>query len=100
MVSNTLTLLCFAFVFLSLLLSTWTYFITFKSGHRGGRECMVVCFMQPVSITTTVVSSIPAHCEVYSMQQYVINFVGDLLQVGGFLQVLRFPPPIKLTATM
>jgi hypothetical protein len=61
---------------------------------------MVVCFMQPVSITTKVVSSIPAHGEVYSMQQYVIKFVGDLLQVGGFLQVLRFPPPIKLTAMM
>jgi hypothetical protein len=61
---------------------------------------MVVCFMQPVSITTKVVSSIPAYDQVYSMQQYVIKFVGDLLQVGGFLQVLRFPLPIKLTATM
>jgi hypothetical protein len=28
----------------------------------------------------------------------VIKFVSDLLQVGGFLRVLRFPPPIKLTA--
>ena len=26
-------------------------------------------------------------------------FVSDLRHVGGFLQVLRFPPPIKLTAT-
>jgi hypothetical protein len=25
-------------------------------------------------------------------------FVSDLWQVGGFLWVLRFPPPIKLTA--
>jgi hypothetical protein len=57
-------------------------------------------FYAPVSITTKVVSSIPAYGEVYSMQQYVIKFVGDLRQVGGFLQVLRFPPPIKLTATM
>ena len=24
--------------------------------------------------------------------------VSDLLKVGGFLRVLRFPPPIKLTA--
>jgi hypothetical protein len=30
---------------------------------------------------------------------YVIKFVSDLRQVSGFLQVLRFPPPIKLTAT-
>jgi hypothetical protein len=28
----------------------------------------------------------------------VIKFVSDLQQVGGFLCVLRFPPPIKLTA--
>jgi len=29
----------------------------------------------------------------------VIKFVSDLRQVGGFLRVLRFPPPIKVTAT-
>ena len=28
------------------------------------------------------------------------EFVSNLRHVGGFLQVLRFPPPIKLTATM
>ena len=28
----------------------------------------------------------------------VIKFVSDLWQVGGFLQVLWFPPPIKLTS--
>jgi len=38
--------------------------------------------------------------EVYSRQLYVIKFVSDLRQVGGFLRVLRFPPPIKLTATI
>jgi hypothetical protein len=26
---------------------------------------------------------------------YVIKFVSELQQVGGFLQVLWFPPPIK-----
>jgi hypothetical protein len=26
--------------------------------------------------------------------------ISDLRQVSGFLQVLRFPPPIKLTATI
>ena len=30
----------------------------------------------------------------------VIKFVSDLRQVSGFLRVLRFPPPIKLTATI
>jgi len=29
----------------------------------------------------------------------VIKFVSDLRQVGGFLRVLRFPPPIQLIAT-
>jgi hypothetical protein len=44
-----------------------------------------------------VVSLSPVHDEVYSIQYYVINFVSDLRQVGGFLWILRFPPPIKLT---
>ena len=56
--------------------------------------------MQLVHITTNVVISNPAHCEVYSIQHYVIKFVSDLRQVGGFLQVLRFPAPIKITATI
>ena len=30
----------------------------------------------------------------------VIKFVSDLWQFSGFLQVLRFPPPIKLTSTI
>jgi len=29
-----------------------------------------------------------------------ITFVSDLRHVGGFLQIVRFPPPIKLTATI
>jgi hypothetical protein len=37
--------------------------------------------------------------EVYWIQHYV-KFVSDLRQVSGFLRVLRFPPPIKLTATI
>ena len=56
--------------------------------------------MQLVPITTKVVISNPVHGEVYSIQHYVIMFGSDLRQVGGFLRVLRFPPPIKLTATI
>ena len=33
-------------------------------------------------------------------QRYVVKFVSDLRQVGGFLRVLWFPPSIKLTATI
>jgi hypothetical protein len=32
------------------------------------------------------------------IQHYVIKFVSDLQQVSGFLRVLRFPSPIKLTS--
>jgi hypothetical protein len=44
--------------------------------------------MQSVPIATKVVSSNHFQCEVYSMHHYVIKFVSDLQQVGGFLQVL------------
>jgi hypothetical protein len=50
--------------------------------------------------TTKVVSLKPVHGEVYLMQHYVIKFVIDLRQIGGVLRVLRFPPQIKLTATI
>jgi hypothetical protein len=56
--------------------------------------------VQSVPIITKVVRSNAAHIEVYTMQHYVIKFVSDLRLVGGFLCVLRFPPPIKLTATI
>jgi hypothetical protein len=64
------------------------------SGGSRGRDCMVTGFittygMQSVPITTDVVSS-----------HYVIKFVSDLQQVCGFLRVLQFSPPIKLTATI
>jgi hypothetical protein len=49
--------------------------------------------MQSVPITTNVVSS-----NLDQGDHYVINFVSDLRQVGGFLRVLHVPPPVKLTA--
>ena len=62
---------------------------------RHGRDRMVV--VQAVPITTIVVSSNPTHGEVYSTQLYVIKFVNDFRQICSFL---RFPPPIKLAATI
>jgi len=66
-----------------------------------GRDRRVVGF------TTTYAISAYHHwcCEFESRsglggQHYVIKFVCDLRQVIGFLQVHRFPPPIKLTATI
>jgi hypothetical protein len=37
---------------------------------------------------------------VYPIPQYVIKFVSDLRQPCDFLQILQFPPPIKLIITM
>jgi hypothetical protein len=53
--------------------------------------------VQSVPITTKVVSYNPAHGEVYLIQHYVIKFVSNLWQVGGFLWFLL---AIKLTATI
>jgi hypothetical protein len=50
--------------------------------------------VQSMFITTKVVSSNPVHGEVYSIQHYVIMFVSDLRQIGGFIRELWFPPPI------
>jgi hypothetical protein len=55
-------------------------------------------YAKSVSITTYVVSSNPAHGEAYSIQHYMIKFVSDLRQVGGYIRVLRFLPPKKRTA--
>ena len=77
------------------LLICWSYHAPCGKG-RHGCDHMVVGF----TTTCTVVSLNPTNSEVYSIQHYVIKFVSDLRQVGGFLQVLRFPPTIKLTATI
>ena len=58
----------------------------------------ITTYMQSVPITTKVVSLNPTRGEVYSIQHYVIKFVSDLRQVGGFPLLLWFPTPIKLTA--
>jgi hypothetical protein len=77
-----------------------TSFTRWLRGHCG-RDCMVV------GCTTTYAISAYHHwcCEFESrsrrgVQHYVITIVSDLRQVGGFHWVLRFPPPIKLTATI
>jgi hypothetical protein len=61
-------------------------------------------FMAFKATTTTYVISAYHHwwCEFESrsgcgVQHYVIKFVSDLRQVDGFLLVLRFLPPMKLT---
>jgi hypothetical protein len=68
---------------------------------RSGCDRMVVRFT-----TTHAISAYHYwYCEFESrsgqcVQHYVKKFVSDLWQVGGFIWVLRFPPPIKLTAAI
>ena len=52
--------------------------------------------MQSVPITTKVVSSNPAHGEMYSIQHYVVTFVSGLRKDVDFHQVLRLHPPGKI----
>ena len=55
---------------------------------------------QSVPITTEIVSSNPAHGEMYLKQHYVIMLsVTCDMSVVSFL-AFRFPPPIKLTTTI
>ena len=70
-------------------------------GGRRGRDRMVV------GVTTSNTISGYHHwcCEFESpsargVKHYVIKIVNILPQVPSFLRVLRFPPPIKLTATI
>ena len=74
-------------------------FYKFRGCH-GLDRIVVDLPVLSVPITTNVVISNLVHDEVYSIQHYVIKFVSDLRQVSGFLRVLRFPPPIKLTSTI
>jgi hypothetical protein len=48
--------------------------------------------MQADPITTKVASANPAHDEIYSIQLYVIKFVSDLWEVGGFRRLLLHMP--------
>jgi hypothetical protein len=56
--------------------------------------------MQSVHITTKFVRSNLVYEGVLNTTLCDIKFVSDLHQVGGFLLVFRFPPQIKLNATI
>jgi hypothetical protein len=52
--------------------------------------------VQSVLFTTKVVRSNPVQGKVHSIHHFMKEFVSDLRQVGGFLWIFRFPPPIKI----
>ena len=80
-------------VFFLLMFNLWL-------GSCRGRDRMIVGFT-----TTYAITDFHHWCYEFEsrsgrgVQHYVIKFVSYLRQVKGFLRVLRFPPPIKLTAT-
>jgi len=72
----------------------------FSLRGRRGRDRMVVEFINNFAISSYHLWC----CEFESrlgrgVQHYVIKIVSDF-GVGGFLRLLRFPPLIKLTATI
>jgi hypothetical protein len=79
----------------------WAY--EYDEGRHGCDRMVVefiTTYMQSVPITTNVVSLNPAQVMCTLCNNMRWKFVSDLRQVGGFLWVLRFPPQIKLTATI
>ena len=77
----------------------YNYIIYELRGRRGNDQIVVVGF------TTTYSAYHHCCCEFEfrsgrGVQHYVIKFVSDLRQFGGFLLVPWFPSPIKPTATI
>jgi hypothetical protein len=77
-----------------------TYVVYTPQLRSHGRDRMVVGFT-----TTYAISAYHHWCCGFNLYQdevynIVIKFVSDLLQVCGFLRILRFPVPIQLTATI
>ena len=56
--------------------------------------------VQSVPITIKVLISNPVRGEMYSIQHYVIKFVSVSDRSMVFSDGYRFPPPIKLIATI
>jgi hypothetical protein len=68
----------------------WSVLLVEETGEPGE-------YHRPVASNHSLSLS---HFKLLFLLFYVVKFVGYLQQVGGILQVLRFPPPIKLTTTI
>jgi hypothetical protein len=84
----------------------WLLILTYKfhlhkydRGHRG-RDRMVVGFTTTCTISVYHYLGLWVRSPLMAIQHYVIKLISDLRKTIEFLRVLRFPPPIKLTATI
>ena len=53
-----------------------------------------------IAEATSLIRQASPDVDFENFDHYLIKFVSDLRQVSGFLRVLRFPLPIKLTTTI
>ena len=72
----------------------------FSFGHFSLDLCIVLCFDFCLLIWyfqtfLYIYLPIAAHGEVCSIKHYVVKFVSNLRQLGGFLREFWCPPPIK-----
>jgi hypothetical protein len=72
-------------------LKVWVWVMVFNTTFNN---------ISAISWQSILLEDFGAHGDVSSTQHYEIKFVSDLRHVSGFLRVLRFPPLIKLTATL
>jgi hypothetical protein len=56
---------------------------------------MIVGFMTTYAISAYIITNVVSSNPTQEIQHYVSTFVSALRQVGGFLRIPRFPPPIK-----
>ena len=71
-------------------------FALLKLKHMTFKLCILQFIIKKMSICTLMFESRSGR----GVHHYVIKLVSDLRQISGFLRVLRFTPPIKLTATI
>jgi hypothetical protein len=61
---------------------------------------MIICQKCKYSTHLSYVRQSNIQYIIESIQHYVIKYDSDLQQIVCFLKVLRFPPPVKITATI
>ena len=65
--------------------STWYVLTVTFDYYCTGAVLVVIVWSLDLQLPVKVVGSNPVHDQMYSIKHYVIKFVSDLRQVGGFL---------------